>query len=277
MTLECKDASIRRRSVEVLHEVTLSIHRGELVGLIGPNGAGKSTLMRGFAGLESQVASQFTLDGENFGRISANERARKIAYLPQDKVVHWPVSVESVVRLGRLPHQPTCPAKDRVAVDAAMGVMDVRDLAGRSVLELSGGERARVLVARALAQEAAFMLVDEPTAGLDPAHALILFRHLSHLANVGHGVMVAVHDLSLAARFCHRLVLIYAGNVLADGPPNEVLASDNLEKVFGVRAVLLHLEGALTVVPFEMIKAQPHRRPRSGGSSDADRSKVKMR
>jgi iron complex transport system ATP-binding protein len=176
-------------------------------------------------------------DGRPLDSLDQTELARSIAYLPQDRVVHWPLAVERVVALGRLPHRTGMmmpDARDRAAVDAAMQTMDVAGLAQRPVSQLSGGERARVLVARALAQESRVLIADEPTAGLDPAHALGLFGTFQHLAAEGRAVIVALHDLTLAARFCHHVVLLVSGRVAASGPAAEVLQPAPLSAAFGV-------------------------------------------
>src|SRR5262249_13317369 len=154
------------------------------------------------------------LDGRALGDWRPLARARSLAYLPQERTTHWALSARAVVALGRLPHQPMGAGEsptDTRAIDAALAAMDIGHLAGRPVSDMSGGERARVLVARALAQEPQALLADEPAAGLDPAHQLALFHHFARLASAGRTVVVALHDLSLAARFCHRIVLMQAG------------------------------------------------------------------
>ena len=172
------------------------------------------------AACSAPVAGTVRADGRPLSEWDRQPFARTLAYLPQDRIVHWALTARAVVALGRLPHQPPGAgesAADARAIEAALAAMDVTHLAPRPVLEMSGGERARVLVARALAQEPAALLADEPAAGLDPAHQLALFRHFARLAAEGRTVVVALHDLSLAARFCHRIVLMHEGRVVAAG------------------------------------------------------------
>jgi iron complex transport system ATP-binding protein len=160
------------------------------------------------------------------------------------------------VALGRLPHQPLgageSPADTR-AIEAAIAAMDIGHLAERPVPEMSGGERARVLVARALAQEPAALFADEPVAGLDPAHQLALFHHLTALASAGRTVVVALHDLALAARFCHRIVLVEAGRSVAAGVAEEVLKSEHLAAVYGIDARYTRMDGIPVVLVADVL------------------------
>jgi iron complex transport system ATP-binding protein len=206
------------------------------------------------AGLLPLEGGSVDIEGRALSTLTQTERARGIAYLPQERIVHWPLAVERVVALGRLPHRAGMmpDARDRAAVEAAMETMDVAALAQRPVSQLSGGERARVLVARALAQESRVLIADEPTAGLDPAHALGLFGTFQKLAAEGRAVIVALHDLTLAARFCHHVVLLVAGRVAASGPAAEVLQPDPLSAAFGVtiaNGVIADVPIVLAVAP----------------------------
>jgi iron complex transport system ATP-binding protein len=175
-----------------------------------------------------------------------------VAYLPQERTAHWALAARAIVALGRLPHQSIGAgesAADTRAIDAALAAMDVTHLAERPVLEMSGGERARVLVARALAQETAVLLADEPAAGLDPAHQLALFGLFSALAAQGRTVVVALHDLSLAARFCHRITLMQNGAAVAAGSPQDVLTQEHLAAVYRVDARYAVIDGVPVVLP----------------------------
>ncbi|MFO1171044.1 MAG: ABC transporter ATP-binding protein [Hyphomicrobiaceae bacterium] len=251
MRLETQAIDVRLGTRDVLAGVTAHCEAGELVGVIGPNGAGKSTLLKAMAGLIAPVAGRVLLDGEDIRTLSRGDLAHRLAYLPQSRTVHWPVTVETLVGLGRLPYaafavEPS--AGDREAITRAMQTAEVTHLATRLASELSGGELARVLMARALAQEPKILIADEPSAGLDPAHQLSLFRHMRGLADSGLGVIVALHDLSAAARYCHRLVLMQAGGVLADGSPREVLTPERLSQAFDVTAVVTEIDGVPVVV-----------------------------
>lgn len=237
---------------QVLETVDFSLAGGEMVGLLGPNGAGKTTLLRCLAGLLAPATGEVTLDGRPLDRWDRAARARQIAYLPQGGECHWPISVRDLVTLGRLPYRTgwTRPTEaDRAAVERAIAFVDVADLAGRPADRLSGGEKARVLLARALAGEPPLILADEPISGLDPAHRLEVMGLLRRLTESGTAVVVVLHDLTLAARYCHRLVLMQDGRVAADGPPDAVLTAQALGRVFGIRAHFDRLPDGPLVVP----------------------------
>jgi len=237
---------------QVLQTVDFGLAGGEMVGLLGPNGAGKTTLLRCLAGLLPPAAGEVTLDGRPLDRWDRAERARQIAYLPQGGECHWPISVHDLVTLGRLPYRTgwTRPTEaDMAAVERAIAFVDVAPLAGRPADRLSGGEKARVLLARALAGEPPLILADEPISGLDPAHRLEVMGLLRRLADSGTAVIVVLHDLTLAARYCHRLVLMKDGRVATDGPPDRVLTAQALGEVFGIRAHFDRLPDGPLVVP----------------------------
>jgi iron complex transport system ATP-binding protein len=239
----------RRR---VLDSVDFGLAAGELVGLLGPNGAGKTTLLRALAGLQPLARGDVRLLDRDVHEYADAERARRLAYLPQDGQCHWPMPVAQVVALGRLPHRApwaALPAADDAAVQRALAATDVAHLASRAVTELSGGERARVLLARALAVEAPVLLADEPVAGLDPAHQLGVMELLKSRALSGAAVVVTLHDLTLASRYCDRLLLLSEGRSMADGIPESVLTAENLRQVYGVEAFYGQTGQGLLVVP----------------------------
>ena len=236
----------------VLNGVSLSIGEGEFVGLIGPNGAGKTTLLRAILGLTPSRGA-VAIGGRS--GLSAGELARIVSYLPQEREIAWPVTVERLVALGRAPHLPAFAAPgeaDRAAVTDAMRRMEVEDFARRPATALSGGEKARVLIARALAQQAPLMLADEPAAGLDPAHQIALMRVFAGLAREGGSVVACLHDLGLAARWCTRLVLMSGGRIVADGAPRAVLTAERLRATYHVEAFLAEHEGGPVVLPLDL-------------------------
>ena len=256
MRVEVRGLHVALGAREVLSGLDFSAHAGEMTAVIGPNGAGKTTLLRAIAGLLRPTAGTAAVDGRAIADWQPQALARALAYLPQERVVHWALSARAIVALGRLPYQPMGAGEskaDTAAIAAAVAAMDAAHLAERPVLEMSGGERARILVARALAQQSRVLLADEPAAGLDPAHQLALFRHFTSLAESGCTIVVALHDLSLAARFCHRIVLMHKGRTVASGPPEDVLTSEHLAAVYGIRARYATLDGVPIVLATDVL------------------------
>lgn len=237
MKLEAKSVSVSIRSRELVSRASLHISGGELVGLIGPNGAGKSTLLRAMLGITEKSAGDILLDGKDFLALPGSERARAVAFLPQERRVEWRLPAHDIVMLGRYPHQtgfggPT--PEDRAAVDRALEAVDGNGLRDRPVAVLSGGERTRILLARALAVEAPLLLVDEPIAALDPYHQLHVMEILRERARNGCGVLAVIHDLALAERFMDRLVLMDSGRIVADAAPASVLTPERLATVYRI-------------------------------------------
>ena len=222
----------------VVREVSATLQPGRLVGVLGPNGAGKSTLVRALLGLIPHDGI-VTIDGTPLSAMSRAAIAQAVAYLPQGQVLHWPLTVARLVALGRLPHLAPfsrLAAADHAAIDHAMARAGVESLADRLATELSGGERARVLLARALAVEAPALIVDEPLASLDPSHQIEGMELLRAEADAGGLVVAVLHDLTLAARFCHRVLVMADGALVADGAPRAVLTPELLAQVYGITA-----------------------------------------
>ncbi len=226
--------AVRLRGRSILEDVSLTIEPGELVGLIGPNGAGKTTLMRAALGLIPSAGRS------SLAEMTPRARARCAAWMPQAREIAWPVTVETLVMLGRVPHlgagQRAAPA-DVAATEAAIAQMGLAPLRHRAATRLSGGEAARVLIARALAQHTPLLMADEPTAGLDPAHQISTMETFVALAATGKSCLVSLHDLGLAVRHCTRLILLApGGGLVADGAPEDVLTPERLDHVFGIAA-----------------------------------------
>jgi len=247
--LHLSDLRVHRGADPVVDGVSLRVAGGEFLGLIGPNGAGKTTLMRAALGLLPHTGAS------SLAALAPAARARHAAWLPQMREIAWPVSVEALVRLGRTPHRTAGGhVADRSAVNAALARMDLDAFRQRIATRLSGGEQARVLIARALAQEAPLLMADEPVSGLDPAHQLGAMEVFASLAGEGRAVIVALHDLGLAARFCTRLVLMDRGRVVADGAPDEVLQPALLAQVFGIRAWFEQTRDGPVFQPLERLR-----------------------
>lgn len=252
--LSLQDVSVSLGKRVVLSGVSASFQSGELVGVMGPNGSGKSTLMRAAAGLIPRAGGAISIAGKAIETWAREALARELAYLPQGGQVHWPVSVRTLVTFGRLPYAGRFARPspiDDAAVERAMEACDVAHLAERPVTGLSGGERARALLARAIAGEAKILLADEPFAQLDPSHQLHAMEVLQATALSGALVVVVLHDLSVAARHCSRVVLLSEGRVASDGAPGAVLSRENLRKVFGVDAFIGEHNGAPVILPLK--------------------------
>ncbi len=241
---------------KILHGLSLGLASGQLTAVVGPNGAGKSTLLRALCGVGQEVSGCITVDGRPIESFTQTELSKKVAYLPQDHHVSWPISVRRVVALGRSPYQSTLARlskDDEAHVAEAMQAMTVTHLAERAATALSGGELARVLVARLLAQNTPILIADEPAAGLDPAHALSLFEHFRHIAEAGRLVVVAMHDLSFALRYCDQVLLLKNGHAVAFGPARDVLTRSHVEAAYGVTASIGEVDGVPVVLPLKTL------------------------
>jgi iron complex transport system ATP-binding protein len=253
MDIEARSITARYGDTPVLQAVDFTARAGEMVGLIGPNGSGKTTLLRILANLRAPEAGTVRYSGKTAAELGARNLARRVSYLAQGGEVHWPMRADALVALGRLPHRGGAggsDARDRDAVMRAMAAADVTPLGGRTLREVSGGERMRILLARALAVEGELLLADEPTAALDPLHQLQVMSLLRASVRDGHGVIVVLHDLTLAMRFCDRLVLLAEGGVLVEGAPAAVLTDELVARAYGVDVVRGERGGVPFLLPW---------------------------
>lgn len=239
-------------AVPVLTGVDLVVGEGETVALLGPNGSGKSTLLKTLAGLLPPLAGTVRLGDDDLRGLKVREVAQRIASVPQDEAAPFAFTVRQVVAMGRLARSNGLldTPEDAAAAEDAMRRADCLGLAERPANETSGGERARALIARALAQDAPLLLMDEPIAHLDAPHQAWIVRLVRDLAREGKGVVVALHDLNLAVAMADRAVLLAGGRVVMDGSSDAVLASDRLDAAFGTAFDRLRTSsGRLMVIP----------------------------
>ncbi len=238
----------------VLGGINIDAAAGEHIGLLGPNGSGKTSLLKAVLQLLPLQRGRILLDGRPVQQFDSAERARRMAYLPQGAQVYWPLPVARVVALGATPWRHSWAGDEarlgeRVA--ATLASVDASHLAARPMSALSGGERMLVHLARVLVGEPAIILADEPVANLDPQHQLQVMSVLSAFAASGGTVLTVLHDLTLAARFCSRAILLSKGAVLADGPPDAVLTGEHLGRAYGVEMLLGEHAGQLWVIPWQ--------------------------
>jgi len=235
--LSLRGVSVRRDGRDIVRDCGFDVRSGELIAIVGPNGAGKSTLMKAIAGLLPH-GGQISLQGQALTNRSHGQHAGRLAYLPQDGRIHWPMKVEDVVALGRLPFARPLQQvtdEDRRCIKQAMERCDIAHLAERSAAAVSGGELARVLLARAMATNASILLADEPFAALDPKQRLTAMRQLHAYADGERAVVVITHHLDLAMDCAARLVTMKDGNILGDDTPLATLNAGALDAAFGVR------------------------------------------
>lgn len=243
--LVCEGVQVALGGAMVLDGISLAFRGGEVTAILGPNGAGKSTLLTCLAGLRRPDAGVVSLDGQPMAALSDRARAQRIGYLPQTPEIAWRLDVHTFVRLGRTAHRGLFgeTGADAAAVDRALESTEMTAFADRDVTTLSGGERARALIARALAAQPAWLLADEPLTGLDLGHQLDAALLLRRIAGEGVGVVVTLHDLAFAARTADRVVVMAKGAVLADGRPAEALSPAVLARAYAVDALWAAGEG----------------------------------
>jgi len=244
------DVGVDLEGRTILEGVSIDVVPGELLVLVGPNGAGKSTLLGVLSGERRPSRGSVTLEGRELGSIRHAELARLRSVLTQENTVSFPFLVSEVVAMGRSPWARTVEGRDDIAAVAeAMDAADIAHLAARRYTSLSGGEKARVSLARVLAQRTPMVLLDEPTASLDLRHQEDVMRVGRRAADEGRAVVVVLHDLSLASAYADRLALVSGGRLEALGTPGEVLTEERVERVYGLPVSLHEVAGRPVVVP----------------------------
>ena len=235
-TLSAKGIHVRLGDKQVLAGVSAAFAPGAVTAIVGPNGAGKSTLLAVLAGLREPDQGKVDLDGADLQALAPRLRAQRLAFLPQIPEVAWGIEARTLVALGRTPFTGArgLGADDEAAVDRAIATTNTGALAHRNVLTLSGGERARVLLARAIAGEPQWLLADEPLTGLDPGHQLDAADLMRALAAEGKGVIVTLHDLHMALRLADHMIVLTAGRIVAAGPARAALTPEILRSAYGI-------------------------------------------
>jgi iron complex transport system ATP-binding protein len=242
--LAAENLTVMRGGRAVVDGLTAALAPGKITAIVGPNGAGKSSALLALAGLLEPSGGAVALDSTPLASMTPRGRAQAIGYLPQSPDIAWDVSVESLVRLGRLPWRDRGTAE----VEAALTALNLEALRHRPVSRLSGGERARVLLARVLAGTPRWILADEPLAALDLAHQLALIAHLRACADAGQGVVIVLHDLALAMNHADHVLVLAEGRLLAEGPPTHALAPEWIAQGWGVSATWLGEPGRRALV-----------------------------
>jgi iron complex transport system ATP-binding protein len=260
MLIEARGIVVERDGRRSLDEVDFDLRAGELVGVVGPNGSGKTTLLRALLGLQETRAGEVKFEGRPTLELPRRTLAQAIGYLPQGAAFHWPLTVDRAVGLGRFPYQAPLfgmSNRDAAAIQRAMETAGIRELATRRVDRISGGERMRVHLARLLAGEHRGIVADEPTSSLDAKYQLHFLSVLKQQAAKGTGVMVTLHDLSLAARYCDRLVVLKDGRVVVADVPEVALDDATLAAVFEIRAERLQTSDGISIVPTQVLSHSP--------------------
>lgn len=262
MKLEIQDIVFEYESESVLDGVSLELDRGEMLGIIGPNGAGKSTLLQCINHILEPIEGRVFIDGTDLHAADREAIARTVGYVPQEETSTFPATVFDTILMGRKPHigwRPT--GDDRQRVTDIIEVLGLSDLALRDVNQLSGGQRQKVLIGRALAQEAEVFLLDEPTASLDVKHQLDVLGVIRDQVDRGVTAVMAMHDLNLAARYCDKLAMLYEERIFAAGTP-DILTPETIREVYGVEATVMQHDGRRLVIPEESVAgAQSQAKP----------------
>ena len=260
LSLRAENICVTADGAVLVDDASFTLEPGAFAALLGPNGAGKTSLLRAALGLASPASGASYLGADSVAEMAPVERARRVAYLPQSRPMAWPLAVRDVVRLGRFAHgvpgqgSGGGAAADDAAVARALDACALDALAERSADTLSGGEAARMHLARAFAAETPLLVADEPTAALDPAHQHAVMALLKDFTRKGGGALAVLHDVDLAAQYCDRLIWMKAGRIVADGSVKETLSTERMTSIYGVEAAI---EGGAPRVRIDGISRPP--------------------
>ena len=249
-------ADVWYEDYQALHGITMGVRPGEVVGLIGPNGCGKSTLLRAINGILKTRGGVITVDGKDASKISLHDMAKTCSSVPTEFPPDFNLSVSEVIMLGRYPHRKGLweSKEDEDIAERAMEMFELSHLRSRNINNLSSGERQRTLIAKAYVQETEIMLVDEPTSHLDIRYSLEVMEYFKGLAEDGTmAVIIACHDINLAAKYCTRLIMVKNGRIAAAGTPEEIVTPENIASVYGVRAKVIKEDGMMIMIPVEPV------------------------
>jgi len=246
------------RDTNIIEGVRVKLHQGEIVSIVGPNGTGKTTLLKCIAGIVRPQNGKILIDGKNVSRMKRRVLAKRIAYVPQNLPSKFPITVFDAVLMGRRPYITWKPSKkDLEIVAGILTSMALEDIAMRDFDRLSGGQKQKVLLARAVAQDTDYLLLDEPTSNLDLKHQMEVLEMIAGRVR-GNGVaaILAMHDLNLASRYSDRIVMLHAGKVFCDGRPQQVMTMENISFVYGVEAKISRSNGNPYILPIRPVRRQ---------------------
>ncbi|MGV9171533.1 MAG: ABC transporter ATP-binding protein [Promethearchaeia archaeon] len=247
--IEVKNLNYAYTEKPVLKGISFNISRGEFVGIVGPNGSGKSTLLKAIIGILKPQKGEIILNDKNLNEYSGRDIAKKIGYVPQSSNRVFPTTVFDTVLMGRKPYINWMETtRDKKIVAEALDLLNLGEFALRDINELSGGERQKVFIARALVQQPEYFILDEPTNNLDLRHKLEVLNILEQLTKINASVIVAIHDLNLALQFCKRIIVLKNGKIFADGDKN-ILTPENIEKVYGVSVNVVENANNYIIIP----------------------------
>ncbi len=253
MLINAENLNLYAGDKKILDDISLSIEKGKIIGLIGPNGAGKTSLLKILANVNPDYQGSYTFKGQPISSFKEKQLAKEFGYLPQDATAHWPLKSRRLIELGRLPFQGysnKLSKEDHKAVEEAAKKTEVEHLYERIATTLSGGERTRVFLARLFAAEPQVIFADEPIAALDPYHQLHIMEILQEHAHSGGTVVIVLHDISLAARFCDEMVLLDEGRIVKTGGINQLLEDELLQKTYGIDLKLFCEGDAYSITPW---------------------------